>query len=94
MSVVDNFGNCKLNCRPVDLGFALGATLPVAAATPTARPTITDVTCYPHLTAVPSGAPGLIIGSSGTGFVELVIRGGSAAQAFNLRPGDTPLLQG
>jgi hypothetical protein len=49
------------------------------------------VPSYPHLTAVPPKSPGLIPGSSGTNFTELVIRGGSAAAEFNLQPGDTPL---
>lgn len=90
VSVIDNFGNCKLNCHPTTIGFTLGATLPVVGRTPDGTPTITDVTCYPHLTAVPRGKPGLIPGSSGTGYVELVIRNASAAAHFRLNPGDTP----
>ena len=82
VSVVDNFGNCKFDCRPEDIGFAVGATLPVAGR---------DVRCYRHLTDVPHGSAGLTPGSSGFDFVELVIRGASAAAHFNLHPGDTPL---
>jgi len=43
---------------------------------------------YPHLTAVPRNEPGLVPGSSGTGYAELVVRGGSAAAYFGLRQGD------
>jgi hypothetical protein len=83
VSVVDNFGNCKLD-RRLDLVF--GTTLPVALG----NDGVVDVTCYPHLTTVPRDTPGIIPGSSGTGFTELVIRGGSAADYFGLRPGDAP----
>jgi hypothetical protein len=82
VSVVDNFGNCKFDCRPDDIGFTVGASLPVAGQ---------DVKCYPHLTDVPHGSAGLIPGSSGFDFVELVIRGASAADRFGLQPGDAPL---
>ena len=91
VSVIDNFGNCKFDCRPTDIGFAIGAVLPVAGRTLDGTITLTDVTCYRHLTDVPRGTPGLIPGSSGSGFVELVIRGASAAQHFGLQPGDAPL---
>ena len=86
VSVIDNFGNCKLNCHPATVGFTSGASIPV-----THHHTQTLVTCYPHLTAVPPNTPGLIPGSSGTNYLELVIRGGSAADVFNLQPGDAPL---
>jgi hypothetical protein len=91
VSVIDNFGNCKFDCGPDAIGFAVGDSLPVAGRTPSGTITLTDVTCYPHLTAVPHGTPGLIPGSSGTNFIELVIRGASAAAAFGLQPGDAPL---
>ena len=91
VSVIDNFGNCKFDCGPDAIGFAVGDSLPVAGRTPSGTMTLTDVTCYPHLTAVPQGTPGLIPGSSGTNFIELVIRGASAATAFGLQPGDAPL---
>ncbi|GAB2655262.1 SAM hydroxide adenosyltransferase [Kribbella swartbergensis] len=91
VGVIDNFGNCKLNCTPDAVGFTLGASLPVTHRTPDGVLTTTDVTCYPHLTAVPRHAPGLIPGSSGTGYLELVVRNASAATHFNLRPGDSPL---
>ncbi|MEU8222073.1 hypothetical protein [Kribbella sp. NPDC048915] len=85
VAVVDNFGNCKLD-RNLDLDF--GGTLPVARRNEDGSTTVVEVTCYPHLTAVPRNAPGLVPGSSGNGFTELVIRGGSAAAEFGLRPGD------
>jgi hypothetical protein len=88
VSVIDNFGNCKLDRRPEDLGFDLGESLKVARRNADGTTDDVDVICYPHLTAVPSGAAGLIVGSSGTGFVELVVRGGSAADRFGLRAGD------
>lgn len=88
VTVVDNFGNCKLDRR---LDLALGSTLSVAQRNDDGSTTVVDVPCYPHLTAVPRNAPGIVPGSSGTGFTELVIRGGSAAAAFGLRPGDTLL---
>lgn len=90
-AVIDNFGNCKLNCHPTAVGFTLGASIPVTHRTADGTTTHTNVTCYPHLTAVPRNAPGLIPGSSGTGYLELVIRGASAATHFNLQPGDAPL---
>ena len=43
---------------------------------------------YDRLPDVPAGRPGLTTGSSGCGFAELVIRGGSAADVFGLREGD------
>ncbi|GAA1116570.1 hypothetical protein GCM10009630_12790 [Kribbella jejuensis] len=85
---VDNFGNCKLDRR---LDLIPGRSLPVAQRNDDGSTTIVDVTCYPHLTAVPRNTPGLVPGSSGNNFTELVIRGGSAAAAFGLRPGDTVL---
>ena len=94
VSVIDNFGNCKLNCDPAAIGFTVGASIPITHRSPDGTETQTAVRCYPHLTAVPQNSPGLIPGSSGTGFVELVIRGASAANAFNLRPGDAPVRGG
>jgi len=51
---------------------------------------ICPVRCYPRLVDVPRGEPGVITGSSGFGFAELVVRGGSAAARFGLREGDAP----
>jgi hypothetical protein len=50
-----------------------------------------EVACYPRLVDVPRGEPGIITGSSGYGFAELVVRGGSAARLFGLREGDSLL---
>jgi hypothetical protein len=87
VAVVDNFGNCKLD-RFLDV--RPGDVVTVAARNEDGSTTSVDVTCYPHLTAVPLGEAGLITGSS---FSELVIRGGSAAARFGLQSGDT-LLEG
>ncbi|MEV5965294.1 SAM hydroxide adenosyltransferase [Kribbella sp. NPDC051952] len=81
VSVVDNFGNCKLDRR---LELVPGDSVPIGRDH-------TEVTYYPHLTAVPRDTPGLIPGSSGSDFTELVIRGGSAAAYFGLQPGDAVL---
>jgi hypothetical protein len=86
VTVIDNFGNCKLD-RSLDL--TPGDTLPVARRNDDGS--LVDVIYYPHLTAVPRNTPGLIPGSSGTGFTELVVRGGSAATEFGLQPGDALL---
>ncbi|GAA0593952.1 hypothetical protein [Kribbella sandramycini] len=69
VTVVDNFGNCKLDRRPESIA-------------------LDGVTRHPHLTAVPLQQAGLIPGSSGDGYAELVVRGGSAAEHFGLRQGD------
>jgi hypothetical protein len=88
VTVVDNFGNCKLDRR---LDLVPGGTLTVARRNDDGTTELVDVPCYRHLTDVPRGAAGVIVGSSGTGFAELVVRGGSAARRFGLRPGDRPL---
>jgi hypothetical protein len=88
VTVVDNFGNCKLDRR---LDLVPGTALSVAQRNDDGSTTTVDVTCYPHLTAVPRNTPGIVPGSSGNSFTELVIRGGSAAEAFGLQPGDTLL---
>ncbi|MEV6269200.1 SAM hydroxide adenosyltransferase [Kribbella sp. NPDC051936] len=88
VTVIDNFGNCKLDRR---LDLVPGDTLSVARRNDDGSTAYVDVTCYPHLTAVPRNTPGIVPGSSGTGFTELVIRGGSAAEHFGLRPGDALL---
>lgn len=86
VAVVDNFGNCKLDAPAEQLpGYAAGAALPVFDR---ASGATRDVSCYPRLVDVPRGEPGIITGSSGYGFAELVVRGGSAARSFGLREGD------
>jgi hypothetical protein len=89
VAVVDNIGNCKLDVPAEQLpGYAAGGGVPVLD-----RETglTIDVLCYPRLVDVPRGEPGIITGSSGYGFAELVIRGGSAARLFGLREGDALL---
>ncbi|HWG28534.1 SAM hydroxide adenosyltransferase [Actinospica sp.] len=89
VAVVDNFGNCKLDVPADQLpGYAAGGSIPVLdgeSGVPR------EVACYPRLVDVPRGEPGVITGSSGYGFAELVIRGGSAARLFGLREGDALL---
>lgn len=87
VAVIDNFGNCKLNCRGEDIGFLAGALFEL----PDSRKTENEprkVPCYHRLTDVPEDEPGLILGSSGYDFVELVVRRSSAADEFQLHEGD------
>jgi len=88
VAVVDNFGNCKLDR---ELGAGPGDTVTVARRNDDGTTELVDITCYRHLTDVPRGAAGLVVGSSGRDFTELVVRGGSAARRFGLRAGDSPL---
>ncbi len=91
VAVVDNFGNCKLDVPAEQLpGYAVGGSIPVFD-----RETglTVDVPCYSRLVDVPRDEPGIITGSSGYGFAELVIRGGSAARLFGLREGDALLVR-
>ena len=86
VAVVDNFGNCKLDRPAQDLpGYAAGVGIPVLDRTSGA---VREVPCYPRLVDVPREEAGIITGSSGYGFAELVVRGGSAARLFGLREGD------
>lgn len=85
VAVVDNFGNCKLDAPAADLpGYA---ALEELALTDPAGTTHL-VRCYDRLPDVPRGEPGVVTGSSGLGFAELVVRGGSAAARFALSEGD------
>jgi S-adenosyl-l-methionine hydroxide adenosyltransferase len=86
VAVIDNFGNCKLNCRGSDVGFLVGAFFEVPDFSRSGS-SVRKVQCYDRLTAVPEGEPGLIIGSSGYDFIELVVRRGSAAREFQLHEG-------
>lgn len=82
---VDNFGNCKTTMLPQDINHQPGKEL---------KTKFGKIMCYDHLKDVPNGEAGLIIGSSGLEdkrFVELVVQGESAAEHFNLKPGDTIL---
>jgi hypothetical protein len=70
---VDNFGNCKTTLLEEDLDKN------------------NKIKFYARLKDVPNSEPAFIIGSSGLQekrFVELVIQGESAAEKFNLKPGD------
>jgi hypothetical protein len=88
VAVVDNFGNCKLDRPAAEVpGYSPGAQVKVLSR---ADGRYHEVGCYTHLTDVPSGGAGLITGSSGFGFAELVVRSGSAAERFGLREG-TPI---
>jgi len=89
VAVVDNFGNCKLDLPAEELpGYAAAGTVPVRDRESGA---VREVPCYPRLVDVPRGEAGIITGSSGYGFAELVVRGGSAARLFGLREGDALL---
>ncbi|WP_035804548.1 SAM hydroxide adenosyltransferase [Kitasatospora mediocidica] len=89
VAVVDNFGNCKLD-RPATAlpGYGGAATLAVRSRHDGRN---VQVRCYDRLPDVPLGEPGITVGSSGVGFAELVVRGGSAAELFGLREGDRVL---
>jgi|SRR3989344_5449176 len=82
---IDCFGNAKTTLLPEDVGFR---------ARKTVETTIGQLTCYPRLVDVPDGKIGLVIGSSGIGdkrFLEIVIPGGSAAEALSLTVGQVIL---
>ena len=89
VAVVDNFGNCKLDLPAEQLpGYAVAGAVPVYDRE---SGVTREVPCHPRLVDVPRGEPGIITGSSGYGFAELVVRGGSAARLFGLREGDALL---
>lgn len=78
---VDSFGNCKTTVLPEEIGFTPGKKVQTAVG---------EVNCYARLKDVPNDEVALVIGSSGyqnNRFLELVIQGGSAAQAFQLKSG-------
>ena len=89
VAVVDNFGNCKLNLPAEELpGYAAAGSVTVLDRV---SGVTREVSCYPRLVDVPRGEPGVITGSSGYGFAEFVVRGGSAARLFGLTEGDALL---
>jgi len=95
IAVVDNFGNCKLDVPAGDLpGYAAGAIGTeggTVAVLDRCTGEVREVPCFPRLVDVPREEAGIITGSSGYGFAELVVRGGSAARLFGLREGDALL---
>jgi hypothetical protein len=79
--LVDNFGNCKTTLLPKDVDFEPGTILTTK---------IGDLKCYRRLKDVPINEPGIVIGSSGLNedrFLEVVVKGKSAAEKFNLGVG-------
>jgi hypothetical protein len=91
VAVVDNFGNCKLDRPAVEIpGFdPVGGVVEVFS---TRDGRFHEVGCYQRLAQAPHGAAALIVGSSGFGFAELVVRSGSAAQFFGLHEGSAVAL--
>ncbi|MFI8368248.1 SAM hydroxide adenosyltransferase [Streptomyces sp. NPDC085466] len=86
VAVVDNFGNCKLDRPATELpGYDVEKSLLVHNRL---EGRDVRVRCYDRLPDVPLGEPGITVGSSGVGFAELVVRGGSAADTFGLSQGD------
>ncbi|MEU2655054.1 SAM hydroxide adenosyltransferase [Streptomyces sp. NPDC007325] len=86
VAVVDNFGNCKLDRPATELpGYDRAKSLLVHNRL---EGRDVRVRCYDRLPDVPLGEPGITVGSSGVGFAELVVRGGSAADTFGLSQGD------
>ena len=90
VAVVDNFGNCKLD-RPAAAVFGRVGADALHLRRGHDGGTVA-VRGFDRLPDVPRGEPGITTGSSGVGFAELVVRGGSAAELFGLREGD-PLPQ-
>ncbi|MFF8806033.1 SAM hydroxide adenosyltransferase [Streptomyces omiyaensis] len=86
VAVVDNFGNCKLDRPAAELPGREGAKSLFVRNRLDGRDV--EVRCYDRLPDVPLGEPGITVGSSGIGFAELVVRGGSAAEVFGLNQGD------
>lgn len=79
---VDNFGNCKTTTWAEDINHQAGHKL---------KTTWGEIMCYDRLKDVPNGEPGIILGSSGYRdhrFIEIVVQGKSAAEHFDIHPGD------
>ena len=87
VAYIDNFGNCKINRTGVAVGFAPGNHIKILIYDGGKISATYTVCCYSHLSAVPRDEAGLIVGSSGRGLLELVVRSGSAAQRFQLAQG-------
>ncbi|WP_034091596.1 SAM hydroxide adenosyltransferase [Streptacidiphilus albus] len=86
VAVIDNFGNCKLD-RPAAAVFGRAGADSLRLRRSHDGGTVT-VRGFDRLPDVPRGEPGITTGSSGVGFAELVVRGGSAADLFGLREGN------
>lgn len=82
--VVDNFGNCKLDRTPDDLGVVRGSFVKVLNYR---EDSVTQVPFYNRLSEVPAGETALVVGSSGVGLAELIVAGGSAAARLGLHEG-------
>lgn len=80
VALVDNFGNAKLTRTAAELGVTAGDRVAVGTS---------KLPYHRRLSDVPAGTAALVTGSSGPGFLELVVNGGSAAHEFGLRDGDT-----
>lgn len=80
VALVDDFGNCKLTCTAAELNLAAGDRVAVGTR---------KVPYHDRLAEVPVGAAALVTGSSGPGFLELVVNGGAAAREFGVQDGDT-----
>ena len=80
---VDNFGNCKTTLLPDEVNFHAGKRVNL-------KPLSQDLACYYSLKDAPTTEPALVIGSSGFGnqrFLEIVVRGASAASHATLTAG-------
>jgi hypothetical protein len=89
---VDHFGNCVTNVRRSTLAEALDvdAKAPGPDAFPSVKgfvgSTVLD-TIHDTYGAVPEGDPLLLFGS--TGFLEVAVNGGNAAELLDIRKGDS-----
>jgi len=78
---IDNFGNLKTTLTEADIDFKAGKKIETEWGV---------FTCYDRLSDVPNNEFGCIVGSSGIGphrFLELVVQGKSAEEAFGARIG-------
>lgn len=78
---VDRFGNLITNLKPKHLSSELGESFLIEL--PSGELRCRFVKSYGH---VPEGSPLLTVG--GTGYIELSVNRGSAAERFRLKPGD------
>lgn len=86
---IDNFGNVKLTTSASAYTFAPGSTIEFRL-----RGIPFSLSFYPRLKDVPKGQSAIIQGSSGIGdqrFLEIVVKGESAAKRFGIASGETLL---